>query len=101
MALNKALLATEIENAFKASQLDPSPASQTTLANGLAQAIYNYLIQATVSTTVTGTTTVIGNGSAFEVKSDSNTSLFKVNPLNAVSDAGTVFVYKNLDKHQQ
>ena len=55
MALNKALLATEIENAFKASQLDPGPASQTTLAHGLAQAIYNYLIQATVSRTVTGT----------------------------------------------
>ena len=55
MALNKVILATEIENAFKAAQTDPSPASQTILSNGIAQAIYNYLIQATVSTTVTGT----------------------------------------------
>ena len=36
MALNKATLATEIENAFKTSQLDPSPASQTILCNALA-----------------------------------------------------------------
>ena len=55
MALNKATLATEIENAFKASQADPTPAAQTTLCTALAQAIYNYLIQASVSTTVTGT----------------------------------------------
>ena len=54
MALNKATLATEIENAFKASQADTTPAAQSTLANGIAQAINNYLIQATVSTTVTG-----------------------------------------------
>ena len=44
MALNKATLATEIENAFKASQADPTPAAQTTLCTALAQAIYNYLI---------------------------------------------------------
>mgnify|MGYP001163596078 FL=1 len=55
MALNKSTLAMEIENAFRTSQTDSSPASRTTLANGLALAIYNYLIQATVSTTVTGT----------------------------------------------
>ena len=55
MALNKATLAIEIENAFRTSQTDSFPASRTTLANGLALAIYNYLIQATVSTTVTGT----------------------------------------------
>jgi hypothetical protein len=55
MALNKATLAIEIENAFRTSQTDSSPASRTTLANGLALAIYNYLIQATVSTTVIGT----------------------------------------------
>jgi len=56
MALNKATLAIEIENAFRTSQTDSSSsASRTTLANGLALAIYNYLIQATVSTNVTGT----------------------------------------------
>ena len=55
MALNKATLAIEIENAFRTSQTDSFPASRTTLANGLALAIYNYLIQATVSTNVTGT----------------------------------------------
>ena len=55
MALNKSTLAMEIENAFRTSQTDSSSDSRTTLANGLALAIYNYLIQATVSTNVTGT----------------------------------------------
>ena len=55
MALNKALLATEIENAFKASQLDPSPASQRKMAQDLATAIDTFVRSATVTTEITGT----------------------------------------------
>lgn len=55
MALNKETLAKDIENAYKASQNDSTSSSQSTLCNGLAQAIFNYLTQATVSTNVTGT----------------------------------------------
>ena len=55
MALVPATLASQLEAAMKAAQADPTPAAQTTLCTALAQAIYNYLIQASVSTTVTGT----------------------------------------------
>ena len=45
MALNKAKLAVDLENAFKIAQNNPSPTSQTDMCTALAQAIYNYLIQ--------------------------------------------------------
>ena len=55
MALVQATLATQIEAAMKASQLDPSPASQTKMAQDIATAIDTFVKTATVTTTVTGT----------------------------------------------
>ena len=55
MALNKATLATEIENVFKASQADPTPAAQTKMAQDLATAIDAFVRSATVTTEITGT----------------------------------------------
>ena len=55
MALNSGLLKTQIESAMKASQLDPSPSSQTKLAQDLATAIDTFVRSATVTTEITGT----------------------------------------------
>lgn len=55
MALNSQKLAQDLKNAFETAKLDTSNAATTNLCNQIAQAIYDYYIQATVSTTDTGT----------------------------------------------
>ena len=55
MALVPATLAAQLEAAMKASQLDPSPASQTKMAQDMATAIDAFVKSATVTTQVTGT----------------------------------------------
>tara|TARA_Y100000004_G_C8715527_1_gene327803 strand:+ start:51 stop:308 length:258 start_codon:yes stop_codon:yes gene_type:complete len=55
MALVPSTLATQIEAAMKASQLDPSPASQRKMAQDLATAIDTFVRSATVTTEITGT----------------------------------------------
>ena len=55
MALVSATLAAQLEAAMKASHLDPSPASQTKMAQDMATAIDTFVKTATVTTQVTGT----------------------------------------------
>ena len=55
MALVPATLAAQLEAAMKASQLDPSPASQTKMAQDMATAIDTFVRSATVTTEITGT----------------------------------------------
>ena len=55
MALVPATLASQLEAAMKAVQLDPSPSAQTKMAQDLATAIDTFVKTATVTTTVTGT----------------------------------------------
>jgi len=57
MALISSNLAFELEMAFVVAQQNPFPSATKELANSIAMAIHNYLIQAQVTTTVTGTTT--------------------------------------------
>ena len=52
MALNKAKLAVDLENAFKIAQNNPSPTSQTDIAQAIATAIHTYYIGATVNTLI-------------------------------------------------
>ena len=55
MALVPATLASQLEAAMKASQLDPSPASQAKMAQDMATAIDAFVRSATVTTEITGT----------------------------------------------
>ena len=55
MALVSATLASQLEAAMKASQLDPSPASQAKLAQDMATAIDTFVKTALVTTQVTRT----------------------------------------------
>jgi len=55
MALVPATLASQLEAAMKAAQLDPSPAAQRKIALDFATAIDTFVKTATVTTTVTGT----------------------------------------------
>jgi len=52
MALNKEKLAVDLENAFKIAQNNPSPTSQTDIAQAIATAIHTYYIGATVNTLI-------------------------------------------------
>ena len=52
MALNKEKLQTDLLNAFKIAQSDPSPNSQTEIARAIATAIHTYYIGATVNTLI-------------------------------------------------
>ena len=55
MALISSNLAFELEMAFLVAQQNPFPTATTELANSIAMAVHNYLIQAQVTTTDTGT----------------------------------------------
>ena len=55
MALIPATLAAQLEAAMRSAQLDPTPASQTKLAQDMATAIDTFVKTATVTTQVTGT----------------------------------------------
>tara|TARA_Y100000817_G_C16769078_1_gene505235 strand:- start:223 stop:501 length:279 start_codon:yes stop_codon:yes gene_type:complete len=60
MALNKAKLAKDIYDAFQSGSASSDGMAQWRVSNKLSLAIYNYLIQATVKTTLDPT--CIGNG---------------------------------------
>lgn len=56
MALNPGQLGQEIFIALQTAQGGTSPDALRTMCDQIAQAVYNYLIQAQISTTVSGTT---------------------------------------------
>ena len=52
MALNKAKLAVDLENAFKIAQLNKTPQALSEVAQAIATAIHTYYIGATVNTLI-------------------------------------------------
>ena len=52
MALNKAKLAIDLENAFKIAQTDRTPKALNDVAQAIATAIHTYYIGATVNTLI-------------------------------------------------
>lgn len=56
MPLNPSQLGQEISVALQTASASTTPDAQKTMCDQIAQAIYNYLIQATVNTTVSGST---------------------------------------------